>query len=45
MTSAPTLVLDLDGTLVDTAGDLVATLNVILDGEGYPAAPPRQGAR
>jgi phosphoglycolate phosphatase len=30
----PTLVLDLDGTLVDTAGDLLATLNVILAGEG-----------
>jgi phosphoglycolate phosphatase len=30
----PTLVLDLDGTLVDTAGDLVATLNLILQGEG-----------
>lgn len=33
----PTLVLDLDGTLVDTASDLVATLNVILHGEGLPA--------
>jgi len=32
----PTLVLDLDGTLVDTASDLVATLNVILDREGLP---------
>lgn len=32
----PTLVLDLDGTLVDTAGDLVATLNVILNKEGLP---------
>lgn len=30
----PTLVLDLDGTLVDTAGDLLATLNVILAREG-----------
>ncbi len=30
----PTLVLDLDGTLVDTAGDLVATLNAILEPEG-----------
>ena len=30
----PTLVFDLDGTLVDTAGDLVATLNVILQREG-----------
>ncbi len=31
---APTLVLDLDGTLVDTASDLVATLNFILQREG-----------
>ena len=30
----PVLVLDLDGTLVDTAADLVATLNIILSGEG-----------
>jgi phosphoglycolate phosphatase len=37
--AAPTLVLDLDGTLVDTAGDLVATLNVILGNEGLPALP------
>jgi phosphoglycolate phosphatase len=34
MTSAPTLVLDLDGTLVDTAGDLTAALNVVLANEG-----------
>jgi phosphoglycolate phosphatase len=32
--TAPTLVLDLDGTLVDTASDLVATLNFILQREG-----------
>ena len=30
----PTIVFDLDGTLVDTAEDLVATLNAILVGEG-----------
>jgi phosphoglycolate phosphatase len=36
VTSPPTLVLDLDGTLVDTAADLVATLNVILAGEDIP---------
>jgi phosphoglycolate phosphatase len=30
----PVLVLDLDGTLVDTAGDLVAALNHVLAGEG-----------
>lgn len=33
----PILVFDLDGTLVDTATDLVATLNVILEGEGLAA--------
>jgi phosphoglycolate phosphatase len=32
--TSPTLVLDLDGTLVDTASDLVATLNFILQEEG-----------
>lgn len=31
---APLLVFDLDGTLADTAGDLISTLNVILDREG-----------
>ena len=31
---APTIVFDLDGTLIDTAPDLVATLNVILAREG-----------
>ncbi|MGH8694684.1 MAG: HAD hydrolase-like protein, partial [Burkholderiales bacterium] len=37
----PLLVFDLDGTLADTAGDLVATLNVILAREGLAgiAAP------
>jgi len=34
MTAAPLLVFDLDGTLADTAPDLVDTLNVILAGEG-----------
>lgn len=34
MTIAPTIVFDLDGTLVDTAPDLMATLNVILAQEG-----------
>ncbi|WEK49526.1 MAG: phosphoglycolate phosphatase [Candidatus Kaistia colombiensis] len=33
----PILVFDLDGTLVDTATDLVATLNVILEQEGLAA--------
>jgi phosphoglycolate phosphatase len=34
--AAPTIVFDLDGTLVDTAPDLIATLNTILAGEGLP---------
>jgi phosphoglycolate phosphatase len=33
----PTIVFDLDGTLVDTAPDLVATLNAVLAREGYAA--------
>ena len=32
--SSPTIVFDLDGTLIDTAPDLVATLNAILTREG-----------
>jgi phosphoglycolate phosphatase len=32
----PTVVFDLDGTLVDTAPDLIATLNTILGQEGLP---------
>jgi phosphoglycolate phosphatase len=32
----PLIVFDLDGTLVDTAPDLVATLNVVLASEGLP---------
>jgi phosphoglycolate phosphatase len=39
MTTAPTAVFDLDGTLADTARDLVATLNVILGQEGIPPLP------
>ena len=31
----PTIVFDLDGTLVDTAPDLIATLNAVLAREGY----------
>ena len=34
-----TIVFDLDGTLVDTAPDLIDTLNVILAGRGLPAVP------
>jgi phosphoglycolate phosphatase len=33
---APTLVFDLDGTLVDTAPDLIDTLNVVFSREGLP---------
>jgi phosphoglycolate phosphatase len=33
--SAPTIVFDLDGTLVDTAPDLVSTLNAIFTREGF----------
>jgi phosphoglycolate phosphatase len=39
MTSAPTIVFDLDGTLVDTAPDLIAALNHVLAREGLPAVP------
>jgi phosphoglycolate phosphatase len=35
----PTIVFDLDGTLVDTAPDLISALNYILDREGLPAVP------
>ncbi len=34
-----TIVFDLDGTLIDTAPDLIATLNLILAGEGLPDMP------
>lgn len=37
--SALTVVFDLDGTLVDTAPDLVATLNIVIAREGIPAVP------
>jgi phosphoglycolate phosphatase len=39
MTSAPTIAFDLDGTLVDTAPDLISALNFILDREGLPPVP------
>jgi phosphoglycolate phosphatase len=43
MTSAPPIaVFDLDGTLADTAPDLIATLNVVLDREGVPGLPVDQ---
>ena len=37
--ACPTIVFDLDGTLVDTAPDLIATLNVIFKREAWPAVP------
>lgn len=36
----PILVFDLDGTLADTARDLIGTLNVLLAREGLPAVAP-----
>jgi phosphoglycolate phosphatase len=39
MTSARTVVFDLDGTLVDTAPDLINALNFILEREGLPPVP------
>ncbi|QRM28098.1 HAD family hydrolase [Microvirga sp. VF16] len=36
---SPIAVFDLDGTLADTAGDLVGTLNVILEREGLASLP------
>lgn len=37
--TVPTLVFDLDGTLIDTAPDLVDTLNVVFAREGLPPVP------
>jgi phosphoglycolate phosphatase len=34
-----TIVFDLDGTLIDTAPDLIDTLNLVLTGEGLPPVP------
>ena len=39
MTSRRTVVFDLDGTLVDTAPDLINALNFVLDREGLPPVP------
>lgn len=39
MTTRPLLVFDLDGTLAETAGDLIGTLNVILAREGVAPLP------
>ena len=40
MISPRTVVFDLDGTLVDTAPDLINALNYVLDREGLPPVPP-----
>src|ERR1019366_2121246 len=39
MISPRTVVFDLDGTLVDTAPDLISALNYVLDREGLPPVP------
>src|ERR1700726_1060937 len=39
MTSPRTVVFDLDGTLVDTAPDLINALNFVLGREGMPPVP------
>ena len=39
MASIRTVVFDLDGTLVDTAPDLINALNFVLDREGLPPVP------
>jgi phosphoglycolate phosphatase len=39
MSSSPIVVFDLDGTLADTAQDLIATLNVVLSREGLAPLP------
>jgi phosphoglycolate phosphatase len=39
MNSVRTVVFDLDGTLVDTAPDLISALNFVLDREGLPTVP------
>ena len=41
--SGATIAFDLDGTLVDSAPDLIATLNVILIAEGFGPLPDDQG--
>lgn len=39
MSNSPIIVFDLDGTLVDTAPDLISALNYVLDREGLPPVP------
>ncbi len=43
MSVSPTLVLDLDGTLVDTVSDLVATLNTVIATEGLAPVGATEG--
>jgi phosphoglycolate phosphatase len=40
-----TIVFDLDGTLIDTAPDLISTLNITLAREGLPAIPYAQARK
>jgi phosphoglycolate phosphatase len=40
----PIIVFDLDGTLADTAPDLMSTLNLLLEREGLPTLPTEQAA-
>jgi phosphoglycolate phosphatase len=42
MPNRPTIAFDLDGTLVDSAPDLLATLNVVLGEAGFGAIAPEQ---
>ena len=44
MSLPPITVFDLDGTLAETAGDLIGTLNALLTREGLPELP-LDGAR
>jgi phosphoglycolate phosphatase len=37
--SGATVIFDLDGTLVDTAPDLVRALNAVIEADGFPATP------
>src|SRR4051812_16166185 len=45
MAPSPTVVFDLDGTLVDTAPDLINALNFVLLREGLPAVPLQSARR
>jgi phosphoglycolate phosphatase len=42
MSNSPMIVFDLDGTLVDTAPDLISALNYVLAREGLPPVPLQQ---